>query len=242
MDALILFNSFNYPVLSEYNGYFLDLIAKIAIKHNLITFAGSGEVTSDSGISNRSGRVPGFFITTPNGKVIPGDESNVNESFEESINTESSCSRIGVRRVLLNDREIFNSVIQLLLAPYVASIRAFKDQCNMPNLLSDTVKSLEINFKEYLGHIILHISDSSTINAKNIHKSYRKIDYFTEILKFTFGSNLSAGKIDDRQSALAISLYRTWISMHNSPVYLVEVTFHQQSTSFTLFNSFYFLF
>lgn len=218
MDALILFNSFNYPVLSEYNGYFLDIVAKIAIKHNLICFAGSGDVTSDSGIS-RSTRAP-------SGKKVSTKESikHCNKSFDASDGSfGGNYSRDYMRRVLVSDREQFNSVIQLILAPYVASVRVYKEKCNMSNLLFDTVKTTRIYFTEYLDHIVLHIGDSSGAEVKHARKAQRKIHYFTEILKFTFGSNLSTARIDDRQSALAISLYRTWITSQTSPVYLIEV-------------------
>lgn len=233
MDALILFNSFNYPVLSEYNGYFLDIVAKIAIKHNLICFAGSGDVTSDSGISRSTKAAPGFVITSPNGKKtspLPKDSKHKGNSFTASNGSlsgsmNSNCySRDCMRRILIGDREQFNSVIQLILAPYVASVRVYKEKCNMSNLLFETIKTTRIYFTEYLDHIILHIGDSSGAEVKHARKAQRKIHYFTEILKFTFGSNLSTAKIDDRQSALAISLYRTWISSQTSPVYLIEVS------------------
>src|SRR2546421_65555 len=87
-------------------------------------------------------------------------------------------------------------------------------------------------FDYNLDHIVLHITDSNAGKSPQSKQylsnlkvsSARKLDYFTEILKFTFGSNPSSSKSDENQNKLALSLYRHWVSLSSSsPIYLFEV-------------------
>lgn len=138
-----------------------------------------------------------------------------------------SSSKEAARRILLkSDSDELSTILVLVFAPYVASLRVLGQRNSSVNPLGDTLPNARIVFTEYMDHVILHVTDSSTSCKPLGHgtvTSERSLFYFVELIKLAFGSNPMVARLDEAQANLVRSLHRYWMSSHSSPVYLLEV-------------------
>ena len=142
-------------------------------------------------------------------------------------------SKESCRKMLESNSEELNNRLALIFGPYIASIRIFREKNTATNLFLESTKTSRISFLEYLDNVILHITDShsrSKTPMKNssttgLFTNQRNLHYFTQILKFTFGSNPTSSRNSESQTKLALKLYRHWSSCSTtSPSYLFEVS------------------